>query len=73
VWRRELTRARLVWWQDGTFHRPQGFYMAIYAALGVSQAIAFFVMGTIFAFFTYSASRNLHHVRSFRQFTQVHR
>jgi ABC-type multidrug transport system fused ATPase/permease subunit len=34
--------------------------MAIYAALGISQAIAFFFMGVVFAFFTYAASKNLH-------------
>jgi ABC-type multidrug transport system fused ATPase/permease subunit len=34
--------------------------MAIYATLGISQAIAFFFMGVVFAFFTYAASKNLH-------------
>jgi hypothetical protein len=50
---------RLVWWQEMTFNKPQGFY----AALGVGQALAFFYMGSIFAFFTYAASKNLHRVR----------
>ncbi|EPQ54017.1 ABC transporter [Gloeophyllum trabeum ATCC 11539] len=50
----------LVWWQDMTFNRPQGFYMGIYAALGVSQAISFFFMGSMFAYLTYFASRQLH-------------
>ncbi|TFK46118.1 ABC transporter [Heliocybe sulcata] len=50
----------LVWWQDMSFDQPQGFYMGIYAGLGVSQAITFFFMGSMFAFLTYFASRQLH-------------
>jgi ABC-type multidrug transport system fused ATPase/permease subunit len=50
----------LVWWQADAFHRPPGFYMGIYAALGVSQASAMFLMGVVFSLFTYAASRNLH-------------
>ncbi|KDQ57208.1 hypothetical protein JAAARDRAFT_35814 [Jaapia argillacea MUCL 33604] len=50
----------LVWWQDMAFHRPQGFYMGIYAMLGVSQAIVFFIMGSTFSYLTYFASKSLH-------------
>jgi hypothetical protein len=34
--------------------------MAIYAVQDVLQAFAFFLMGTVFAFFTYAASKNLY-------------
>ena len=37
-----------------------GFYMGIYAGLGVSQAITFFMMGSTFASLTYFASQALH-------------
>ncbi|KAF9560470.1 ABC transporter [Agrocybe pediades] len=50
----------LVWWQEQSFHQPQGFYMGIYAALGVSQALFSFVMGASFALLTYFASQSLH-------------
>ncbi|CAK5275397.1 unnamed protein product [Mycena citricolor] len=50
----------LVYWQERKWPRPQGFYMAIYAVLGVSQAITFFFMGSSFALLTYYASQNLH-------------
>ena len=36
--------------------------MAIYATLGVSQALGLCVMGGTFAFFTYFASQSLHKV-----------
>ncbi|KAJ7086114.1 ABC transporter [Mycena belliarum] len=50
----------LVYWQENKFHRSQGFYMAIYAFFGASQAITFFFMGSTFALLTYFASQNLH-------------
>ncbi|KAG7444868.1 ABC transporter [Guyanagaster necrorhizus] len=50
----------LVYWQEDKWARPQGFYMGIYAMLGVAQAFAFFVMGSMFALLTYFASQNLH-------------
>jgi hypothetical protein len=34
----------------------------IYAALGVSQALTIFMMGGVFALFTYYASQQLHRV-----------
>ncbi|KAI0303610.1 ABC transporter [Multifurca ochricompacta] len=51
----------LVWWQDRQWPQPQGFYMGIYALIGVSQALAGFLNGTTIAFVVYSASRKLHH------------
>ncbi|KZV74003.1 ABC transporter [Peniophora sp. CONT] len=50
----------LVWWESGTFHQPQGFYMGIYAALGVALALCGFANGVAFAVLAYTASRNLH-------------
>ncbi|KAH9013509.1 ABC transporter [Lactarius pseudohatsudake] len=50
----------LVWWQELQWKRSQGFYMAIYATLGVGQAIAALLNGTTVAFIAYSASRRTH-------------
>ncbi|KAJ7183174.1 ABC transporter [Mycena filopes] len=50
----------LVYWQERKWNRPEGFYMGIYAMLGLSQAIFFFGMGSTFALLTYFASQNLH-------------
>ncbi|PPQ72540.1 hypothetical protein CVT26_004018 [Gymnopilus dilepis] len=50
----------LVWWQEVKWHQPQGFYMGIYAALGVANVIGSFLMGATFAVFTYFSSQRLH-------------
>lgn len=50
----------LVWWQELKFGSDQSFYMGIYAALGIAQAIATFLMGAVSGVFTYYAARNLH-------------
>ncbi|KIP05008.1 hypothetical protein PHLGIDRAFT_14797, partial [Phlebiopsis gigantea 11061_1 CR5-6] len=50
----------LVYWQELKWPLPQGFYMGVYAGLGVSQAIGFFLMGMLFSLLTYYASRELH-------------
>ena len=55
----------LVWWQEIKFQQPQGFYMGIYAGLGVAQAIGFFLLGAILSFITYFGSQALHRVSSF--------
>jgi hypothetical protein len=55
----------LVWWHEIQFKQPQGFYMGIYAALGVSQAIGFFLLGAILSFITYFGSLALHRVSLF--------
>ncbi|KAJ6578028.1 ABC transporter [Mycena capillaripes] len=39
---------------------PQGFYMGIYAGLGVLQAGLYFIIGTFFAILSYYASQELH-------------
>lgn len=51
----------LVWWQQDTFDEPEGFYMAIYAGLGIFQALGLFLMGASAAFFGYNASKSLHY------------
>lgn len=62
----------IVWWEKDEFSRPpstftpfleltlSGFYMAIFATLGVTQAIMTLCLGFSLAFFNYFASRNLH-------------
>ncbi|KAI0268425.1 ABC transporter [Russula aff. rugulosa BPL654] len=59
-----LPAVSLVWWQEREWPRPQGFYMGIYAMLGVAQGFTSFLNGTIIALVIYSASRRLHHVGS---------
>ncbi|KAH9972120.1 ABC transporter [Lactifluus volemus] len=51
----------LVWWQDRHWPQPQGFYMGIYALLGIGLALAGFLTGMTVALIIYSASRRLHH------------
>ncbi|KAI0342903.1 ABC transporter [Trametopsis cervina] len=50
----------LVYWQENKWPLPPGFYMGVYAALGVCQAIGFALMGSVFALLTNYASRELH-------------
>ncbi|KIJ66691.1 hypothetical protein HYDPIDRAFT_26121 [Hydnomerulius pinastri MD-312] len=50
----------LVYWEEMKWPYSQGFYMGIYAALGVSQALTMFFMGAVFALLTYYASQKLH-------------
>ncbi|TFY56998.1 hypothetical protein EVG20_g8713 [Dentipellis fragilis] len=50
----------LVWWQDREWPQPQGFYMAIYAVIGVGQALTAFLMGISLALIVFVASQRLH-------------
>lgn len=50
----------LVWWREEEFGRGPSFYMGVYAALGIAQAIATFLMGAVSGVFTYYAAQNLH-------------
>ncbi|KAI0925971.1 hypothetical protein AcV5_008554 [Taiwanofungus camphoratus] len=50
----------LVYWEEDKWHYGSGFYMGIYAGLGVAQAVTFFMMGASFAILTYLASKELH-------------
>lgn len=52
----------LVWWQEMKFKESQGFYMGTFAALGVAQAVGFFLLGAILSFITYFGSQALHQV-----------
>ncbi|SCV70702.1 BQ2448_3464 [Microbotryum intermedium] len=62
----------LVWWQEKAvadmfialfishFRTNNGFYMGIYALLGILQAVFSFLMGLASVFIGYNASRSLH-------------
>ncbi|KAG9315243.1 hypothetical protein JVU11DRAFT_4377 [Chiua virens] len=50
----------LIYWEELKWDYPEGFYMGIYAALGVSQSLTMFCMGASFAMLTYYASQELH-------------
>ncbi|KAI0693122.1 ABC transporter [Cytidiella melzeri] len=50
----------LVYWQEMKWPLPAGFYMGVYALLGVCQALGFAMMGSIFALLTNYASMDLH-------------
>lgn len=50
----------LIWWQNDHFHQSQGFYMGIYAALGIAQTICTFCMGATMGILSYHACKNLH-------------
>ncbi|EGN95824.1 hypothetical protein SERLA73DRAFT_60499 [Serpula lacrymans var. lacrymans S7.3] len=50
----------LVYWQERKWPQPQGFYMGIYAGIGVSQALSSFLTGSMFIFFVIHASQILH-------------
>ncbi|KAL1937459.1 hypothetical protein VTO73DRAFT_13182 [Trametes versicolor] len=50
----------LVYWQELKWPFGSGFYMGIYAGLGVAQALTFFMMGATFATLTYFSSKSLH-------------
>ncbi|KZP00831.1 ABC protein [Calocera viscosa TUFC12733] len=50
----------LVWWQENEFDKPNGFYMGLYATLGVSQALLTLAMGAGMTWLSYQASVRLH-------------
>ncbi|KAM0788854.1 hypothetical protein ACM66B_002939 [Microbotryomycetes sp. NB124-2] len=52
----------LVWWQKDEFNQPNGFYMGMYAVLGVLQAVGSFAMGVAGVMIGYNASRSLHKI-----------
>lgn len=51
----------LIWWQQNHFHHEIGFYMGIYAMLGIMMTIFTFVMGCAMGFLSYYACKRLHH------------
>ncbi|KAI0635675.1 P-loop containing nucleoside triphosphate hydrolase protein [Trametes polyzona] len=50
----------LVYWEERKWPYGSGFYMGVYAGLGVAQALTFFMMGSTFAILTYFSSKQLH-------------
>ncbi|OSD06330.1 P-loop containing nucleoside triphosphate hydrolase protein [Trametes coccinea BRFM310] len=56
----------LVYWEERKWPFAPGFYMGIYAGLGVAQAVFFFFMGATFATLTYFSSKALHRAAIFR-------
>ncbi|EPQ29164.1 uncharacterized protein PFL1_03451 [Pseudozyma flocculosa PF-1] len=50
----------LVWWQADQFHQSQGFYMGIFAALGVLMTIFTFIVGMAMGYLSFYACRRLH-------------
>ncbi|KAG8995314.1 hypothetical protein FRB94_009286 [Tulasnella sp. JGI-2019a] len=51
----------LIWWQSNTFHHGSAFYMGVYAALGIAQAIFTFLLGVSMALLSFYACVSLHH------------
>ncbi|KAL0247372.1 hypothetical protein I308_104408 [Cryptococcus tetragattii IND107] len=56
-----ITSFWLVWWEETKWPQPSGFYMGIYAGLGVGLAITLFFQGFANAMINYFASVNIHH------------
>ncbi|KAG9017508.1 hypothetical protein FRB90_001017 [Tulasnella sp. 427] len=50
----------LVFWQERRWPYSSGFYMGVYAALGVAQAFGMFMMGLSFTLINYYSAKNLH-------------
>ena len=55
-----MTSFWLVFWQEKRWDFPNGFYMGVYAALGVGSACAMFMQGFTNATLNYFASVTLH-------------
>ncbi|KAI5476304.1 ABC transporter [Pseudohyphozyma bogoriensis] len=51
----------LTWWQQDKFHKGEGFYLGIYAMLGVLSALFTFFVGIVTVRFGTTASATLHH------------
>ncbi len=51
----------LIWWQENHFNKPIGFYMGIYAMLGIVMTIFTFIMGCAMGFLSYYACKRVHH------------
>ncbi|ORY35691.1 P-loop containing nucleoside triphosphate hydrolase protein [Naematelia encephala] len=55
-----LTSFWLAWWQEERWDKPLGWYLGLYAFLGLGSAIALFFQGGMNAALTYFASVALH-------------
>lgn len=51
----------LTWWTEDTFNKGKGFYLGIYAALGVAVAVFTFTMGVAASIMGFNVSVKLHH------------
>ena len=55
-----LNAETLVWWGENEFHWKSGQYMALYASMGVAQALFTFTLGALACVMGNNASRNLY-------------
>ncbi|KAF8322189.1 hypothetical protein DL93DRAFT_2051237 [Clavulina sp. PMI_390] len=55
-----MTTYWLVYWEEKKWKYPSGFYMGMYAAIGVSQSITYFFFGSTIAMIVYFASVSIH-------------
>lgn len=55
-----MTSYILIWWQEDHFNRGNNFYMGLYGALAVAQALFTFLLGAVLAMCTFWASVTLH-------------
>ncbi|KAK4699731.1 hypothetical protein P7C70_g6527, partial [Phenoliferia sp. Uapishka_3] len=55
-----LAQFTLTWWQDDHWNRGSGFYMGLYAGMGVTSAVFTFFAGAITTVVGTTASRTLH-------------
>jgi ABC-type multidrug transport system fused ATPase/permease subunit len=55
-----LNAFTLVWWQENNFNQGTGFYLGLYAGLGVGVACFTFLMGALAAFVGFNVSNQLH-------------
>ena len=55
-----LSMLWITYWQADQFKRSQNFYMGVYAALGIAQALFTFGLGATIGILSYFASRSLY-------------
>nr|ODN94507.1 ATP-binding cassette transporter YOR1 [Cryptococcus depauperatus CBS 7855] len=55
-----ITSFWLVWWEESKWPQPNGFYMGIYAGLGIGTALSQFFQGFSNALINYFASVGIH-------------
>jgi ABC-type multidrug transport system fused ATPase/permease subunit len=55
-----ITSFWLVWWQEYKWPKPNGFYIGVYAALGLGSAFSMFFQGFSLSLCNYFASSKLH-------------
>lgn len=55
-----MTNFWLAYWEERKWGQSNGFFMGVYAALGIGSALSLFFQGGVNAFLTYGASVRLH-------------